>query len=261
MKKEILFTWLGITDIKMMETDEIEAPIVNALITNKYFHCYILSDNIDAGEKYKSWVKSKTKTKISLIPATLTSPTNYSEIYTVAKSAVEKKISNDTSLTFHLSPGTPAMAAIWLILSQTVFQAKLIESSREGGLKNVDFPFDLYADFISQKSIQLNENILRLSQIPETFAFDNIIHKSDVMSFVVNKAIKVANHDVPVLITGESGTGKELFARGIHNASLRKSQPFVPVNCGAVPKELFESEFFGHKKGAFTGANKNKILC
>ncbi|MEC0546555.1 sigma 54-interacting transcriptional regulator [Bacillus inaquosorum] len=70
-------------------------------------------------------------------------------------------------------------------------------------------------------------------------------------------ALKVAKTDATVLIYGESGVGKELFAQGIHEASLRKEQPFIPINCGAIPEALFESEFFGYEKGSFTGAHKS----
>lgn len=72
-----------------------------------------------------------------------------------------------------------------------------------------------------------------------------------------NLALKVAKTDATVLIEGESGVGKELFAQGIHEVSERKTQPFIPINCGAIPEALFESEFFGYEKGAFTGADKN----
>lgn len=72
-----------------------------------------------------------------------------------------------------------------------------------------------------------------------------------------NLAIKVAKTDATVLIQGDSGVGKELFAQGIHEASLRKEKAFVPINCGAIPEALFESEFFGYEKGAFTGAYKD----
>lgn len=70
---------------------------------------------------------------------------------------------------------------------------------------------------------------------------------------------KLAKSQAPVYISGESGTGKELAANQIHNLSSRSDKPFIPVNCGAIPSELMESEFFGHIKGSFTGANKNKI--
>jgi transcriptional regulator with PAS, ATPase and Fis domain len=78
------------------------------------------------------------------------------------------------------------------------------------------------------------------------------------MKNVVAKARRIALRSVPVLIEGESGTGKELLARAIHKASSRRDKPFVAVNCGAIPAELVESEFFGHKKGSFTGAVQDR---
>jgi len=81
-----------------------------------------------------------------------------------------------------------------------------------------------------------------------------IIGESDLMREVIIKLLKVAPTDLTVLITGETGTGKEVFAHALHGLSDRNSQPFVSVNCGAIPETLLESELFGHEKGAFTGA-------
>ena len=78
------------------------------------------------------------------------------------------------------------------------------------------------------------------------------------MQQVISLAKKVADTDVPVLLTGETGTGKEVFAHAIHNASSRRSHPIVAINCSAFSKDLLESELFGYKAGAFTGALKDK---
>ncbi len=80
------------------------------------------------------------------------------------------------------------------------------------------------------------------------------------MSKVFTVAEQVAPVDTPVLVTGESGTGKEWAARYIHFLSSRVRGPFLPVNCGALPENLLESELFGHVKGAFTGAHKDQLL-
>ena len=91
-----------------------------------------------------------------------------------------------------------------------------------------------------------------------SFTFDNIVGKSSALSDVVSQARKVAATDVSVLINGETGTGKEVFARAIHSASGRRSEAFLALNCSAFSRELLESELFGYKAGAFTGAVKDK---
>lgn len=91
-----------------------------------------------------------------------------------------------------------------------------------------------------------------------TFRFASIISQSPKMRDVIELAAQVSRRDSTVMLTGESGTGKELFAKAIHQNSLRASKPFVTVNCGALPETLAESELFGHRKGSFTGATSDR---
>src|SRR5215469_3528467 len=103
------------------------------------------------------------------------------------------------------------------------------------------------------KDLSVANNELR----PET-GFSEIVGKSPALSQVLQQVQLVAASDATVLILGETGTGKELIARAIHQRSRRRDKPMVRVNCTSIPKELFESEFFGHAKGAFTGAIRER---
>ncbi len=93
---------------------------------------------------------------------------------------------------------------------------------------------------------------------PDCETFGSMIGKSEAMRNVFELTLRIAASDSTVLITGESGTGKELIARSIHDRSRRAEQPFVAVNCGAIPEELLENELFGHVRGAFTGAQQSR---
>ena len=103
------------------------------------------------------------------------------------------------------------------------------------------------------------ENILLKEEFVSRFGFPRIIGKSEKISAVAQMVQKVAPTKSTVLLLGESGTGKELFARAIHNLSTRKEYPFVPINCAAIPRDLLESELFGHEKGSYTGADTRKL--
>ncbi|MGE5679906.1 MAG: sigma-54-dependent transcriptional regulator, partial [Bacillota bacterium] len=109
------------------------------------------------------------------------------------------------------------------------------------------------------EKVQLKTQIARLEKrIEEKYDFENITFQSEVMKDTIQFARKIAVTDVPVLLVGETGTGKEVFAQAIHNLSLRRKEHFVAVNCSSFSKDLLESEMFGYKAGAFTGAVKNK---
>lgn len=104
--------------------------------------------------------------------------------------------------------------------------------------------------------IKMIEMMASKMQFAAKYTFEDLIGESDAFGEAIMVAKKASAFDSRVIITGESGTGKEMFAQAIHNNSSRKAGPFVAVDCGAIPHELFESEFFGYEKGAFTGARR-----
>ncbi|WP_300670050.1 sigma 54-interacting transcriptional regulator [Desulfoluna sp.] len=117
----------------------------------------------------------------------------------------------------------------------------------------------LTEEAIAESAKHLRKENLRLrSTIRERYKFGDIVGKSEVMQEVYELILKAAATSVHVMVYGESGTGKELVARAIHRMSDRSAKPFVPVNCGAISENIIESEFFGYKKGAFTGASSDK---
>jgi len=109
-----------------------------------------------------------------------------------------------------------------------------------------------------EKQQLLSENVYLRKQLQNRFEFSNIIGNSPAMKNVFALMSRIVKTDSTVLVTGESGTGKELVARALHYNGSRKDKPFVAVNCGAIPEALLETELFGHVRGAFTGAIKDK---
>ncbi len=138
-----------------------------------------------------------------------------------------------------------------------------IEAMKLGAYDYITKPFNRdELKLVVRKALELERLRSRTreleSQLVERFSFENIIGGSSRMSEVFEMVRRVASSDVTVLIKGESGTGKELIARAIHYNSPRANGNFVAVNCSAIPENLIESELFGHKKGAFTGAVSDK---
>lgn len=260
--KKILISWIGRTDLRAVKEGEIVGlgPIAQA-VRAVSFDMIVLLNNFPESEAqpYIHWLQGIRNIPVASRQVTLTSPTNFAEIYEAATEAVQAcrtDYGSDINLTFHLSPGTPAMAAVWILIAAGRYPAQLIESSREKGIKTVTIPFEIASEYLPrlrEKQDQLIQE--RFAALPPNEpAFEEIIHQSDTMKQVVERARRVAPRNLPVLIEGESGTGKELLARAIHFGGLAPNGRFVAVNCGAIPENLMEPEFFGHKKGSFTGA-------
>lgn len=141
-----------------------------------------------------------------------------------------------------------------------------LQAMKEGAYDYISKPFKADEVLLTLKKAEERERLKsenlqlksRIHEIEKKYSFENIIARSEAMAKVFALVSKVAEHKTTVLITGESGTGKELIAKAIHSRSTRSKGPLVSINCGGIPENLLESELFGYKKGAFTGADRDK---
>jgi DNA-binding NtrC family response regulator len=168
---------------------------------------------------------------------------------------------NGLELIRQIRQGSPDVASIVITGNGSVESA--IQATKEGVFHYVTKPFNIDEVLVLVGKALRHEELFvenrHLKQaLHRKYNFDNFIGDSQPMMHVFSIIEKVANTDSTVLITGESGTGKELVARALHYNSNRTDKMFVPVNCGAIPAGLLESELFGHMKGSFTGAVANR---
>jgi DNA-binding NtrC family response regulator len=139
-----------------------------------------------------------------------------------------------------------------------------VQAMKEGAFDFITKPFDIdHLLMLIKRALEtqrvFTENILLREEFASKLGLPKIVGKSAGITEVAQLVQKVALTKTTVLLLGESGTGKELFARAVHNLSHRRDYPFVPINCAAIPKNLLESELFGHEKGSFTGADAKKL--
>lgn len=151
-----------------------------------------------------------------------------------------------------------------IVLTATNTVNAAVEAMKRGAADFITKPFELDALRIKVRNLlekgELQEEVERLrDEVEDRQQLCGMIGKSEVMRGIFRNIERIAKSQATVLVTGESGTGKELVARAIHDLSTRSEGPFIAVNCGAIPRELIESELFGHEKGAFTGATDRRI--
>jgi len=157
-----------------------------------------------------------------------------------------------------LSPATEVIVVTGFASAETA-----VSAMKEGAFDYITKPvnFEELKIVVSkalEKQQLLSENVFLRKQLQGRFEFSNIIGSSPAMKAVFERMSRIVKTDSTVLITGESGTGKELVAQALHYNGMRKHKPFIAVNCSAIPEPLLESELFGHVRGSFTGALKDK---
>lgn len=277
MGRRILVTWIGHTDLKAMAAalpaakravvakvvrGEIESnvgvgPVKALLGKEKFTHIHTLSNyGPKVTKQYVGWLKQP----VTSHDVDLENPSDHGQILEVVRPLLQSiGLKPDDELCFHLSPGTPAMAAIWILLGKSQYPATLFQTHHEQVWKT-EIPFDITTDVLPQLLRDPDRlwQHLAAKTPQEIRGFEAIIGKSEAIRIAVGRAQRAAIHDVPVLILGESGTGKEMFAEAIHYASSRRAKEPVLINCAAISGNLLESELFGHVKGAFTGAEQNR---
>ena len=279
--RTVLLQWIGHSDLRAMAAtlptvkqrqllDRIGGGASQAgdlgptktLLTTQDFNEVRLLSNYpqEWNQWYLKWLDVKSAV---LIRVELPKPTDYVAIYRIADAELSKLRQratwSDSQLCLHLSPGTPAMAAVWVLLGKTRYPAKFLETFA-GKSWVTDIPFDLTIDVLPELLRDPDSHLQHLAaEGPQDVAgFEDLAGESRVLRDAVGRAKRAALRGVSILLLGESGTGKEMFAHAIHKASPRRDRPFEAINCTALSKTLLESELFGHVKGAFTGADRDR---
>jgi hypothetical protein len=255
-KKRVLVQWIGHSDLRAMslslpaaERDEImqrvkgeppregdAGPIKTLLQTQQFDEVRLLSNYpTDWNKKFVKWLGIKAE----VIAVDLKKPTDYKAIFPIADAELacirERKDWANTQLCLHLSPGTPAMTAVWLLLGKTRFPAIFYETFA-GKSWITEVPFDITIDVIPEIFKDPDAHLQHLaSESPsEIEGFKDIAGDTRAIRDAVGRTKRAAMRGISVLLLGESGTGKEMFAQAIHNASPRREKPFLAINCAAL---------------------------
>lgn len=253
---KILMAWIGTQDLDAPTHPEGQTGPICSAVEARRFDCLVLIANQD-GERvatYRDWLSQRTLAEIVLESVQLADPTDIAAIHEIAVDVVDRcrrtTAPDIPELTFHLSPGTWAMALVWAILGATRYPAELLQSSREGGVQTIEIPFDVSAELLPTIMVSADAVLNKLSHGLDVETFGDLIFRSPTMERMAGKAKKAALRNVPILIEGEAGTEKEVLARAIHEFGPRRAEPFVSLNCGALKPDQIDAEIFGSDNGA-----------
>ncbi len=281
----VLFSWIGEQDPwrraagrptgslgampRERPPDWVEGPILSFLAHSTPFDClYLLSTPrmVESGaldaltgalrERYQETLKLEARV------APIDDPRLYDDIYRHARAVCEEgRRSHGERQTYHVlvSPGTPQMHAIWLLLTKTVVPAAVWQTSDMPGRSKAELariPFDLEAELI-EPAIEAAR--VRPAALPST---EGLIYNTPAVRRMLSTAGIAATSEAPVLLIGEASVGKKVVARLIHEYGPRRNYPFVAVNCGAIPPALLQSELFGAlQEAAPLGQRERRGLC
>ncbi|MDD3812578.1 MAG: sigma-54 dependent transcriptional regulator [Bacteroidales bacterium] len=263
--KKVLLSFIGNNDCLLSQGKE--GSILSILKERSFDYLYLLYNDVrylpHAAEIREYCKKLYPRLTIGYQEADAYNPIDYNVVYPAMVAAVkeiEKEMSiKDIEYTVSLTSGTPTMHSCWILMVMGgIIKAKLIQSSREEGIQNVDFSLDDFPQLQAANQIKIEltkkdrENKALRKQVRDSFP--ELIGEHESIIRIKRQIDNLAKYDIPVFISGESGTGKEVVSQLLHYHSPRKEGPFIAVNCGSISQNLFESEFFGHKKGSFTGA-------
>jgi len=258
-----LLTWLGNRDISNMLNNENAAIATIATHYQKPFDRIVIlaNDNEEHWIRFEDFLKKRMGVlqrpfkDIRVHNAHIASPIDYATIAVEAEKWIDRLSKESDSLRINLTSGTPAMTVLSVLIGKGKANVEFVQSTPSRELLHVDVPIDFGSEYV--KSASKNIAHLAASQPSSQTAFAEITALSKRMQEAVDKARRISASEVPALILGETGTGKEVMASAIHHGSLRASKPLKIVNCGALAPNLVDSTLFGHKKGAFTGADKD----
>ena len=228
-------------------------------LNKKPFHILVIDD-----EKSIRWVLDRTLTQAGYIPHLATNTEEARQLlskhsFRLALVDINLPGLDGLSFTREILQKYPTLLTIVMTGQTTMYNT--VEAMKAGAFDYMSKPFNI------NEVEELVKSALRVPYLTSENkglkkvkpADDFMTGKSKIMRNLYKSIGRVAAKDLTVLIQGESGTGKELIARSIHQHSLRSEQPFIAINCAAIPSELMESELFGHEKGAFTGATERKL--